>query len=268
MKDDAAKAFELYDRETRLIRALAEPVPVVRTLLIAIIAVYVAFFVLTLVMNATGFDGQMSYGAMIVFGAKLNTHIDNGEWWRLLTCQLIHANLLHLVMNAAALVMVGPIVERLLGPVRFVIVCATAGVMGAVASYLFNDGASVGASGAVFGLFGALVVFALKYRERMPAQFSSNLLSQIAPIIVLNAVIGFTVPRIDNAAHFGGLAGGALAALVLRSRVSEERTSDLGMRVVFVLVALAYVVALAMMVRETVACGGSIPAFNMCYADL
>lgn len=144
-------------------------------------------------------------------GARYTMAVWEGEVWRLLTAVFLHAGLLHLVLNTWALLAVGPAVEAIFGPARMLAIYLTSGVVGNAASTLWGGEASVGASGAIFGLFGALVFFGLRHRERLSRRYWGALL----PTVVGNLVYGFTQPRIDNWAHLGGLAGGFLGSIAV-----------------------------------------------------
>jgi membrane associated rhomboid family serine protease len=144
----------------------------------------------------------------------------DGEYWRLLTVTLVHGGLLHLLMNMYALWIVGPLAEALYGHATFLAIYLITAVGGSVASYLFFANPSVGASGAVFGLFG--LVFAATYFHK-PAlgRQARAMTSQIGVLIVINLIIGFGIggfARIDNAAHIGGLLSGAWLGFVISPR--------------------------------------------------
>ncbi len=138
-----------------------------------------------------------------------------GEYWRLWTVTLLHGDLLHLGFNMYALYLAGMIVERWYGSIRFVVFYLTCAAAGSTASFVFGGGDfSVGASGAVFGLFGVLLTAG---RIHHPVDRDSrNLVPQLAMIIVINIAFGFASGgQIDNAAHIGGLVAGMwLGALV------------------------------------------------------
>ncbi len=142
-----------------------------------------------------------------------------GEYWRLWTVTLLHGNEIHLLFNMYALYLSGRIVERWYGSVNFLVfylVCAAAGSIGSFV--LGGPGVSVGASGAVFGLFG-LLLSAGRIHHPVDKQ-SRALVSQLGMLIVINLLFGFAVPRIDNAAHLGGLAAGLwLGVLIPPTRV-------------------------------------------------
>ncbi|NQD67466.1 rhomboid family intramembrane serine protease [Bacillus haikouensis] len=167
------------------------------------IAVQLAMFVL-LELNGGSKDPQ----TLIEFGAKYNPLIIEGEWWRLVTPIFLHIGMLHLLMNTLALYYLGTAVEKIYGRSRFVFVYMVSGITGSFASYLFTANLSAGASGAIFGCFGALLYFGVLY----PKIFFRTMGTNIIAVILLNLAFGFTIPGIDNAGHLGGLAGGFLAA--------------------------------------------------------
>jgi hypothetical protein len=129
---------------------------------------------------------------------------------------LLHIGPLHLLFNCYALWIVGPQVEKLYGTARFFIIYVVTGVAGVYASYRVHpETISAGASGAIFGLFGALLVFGLKYRKSIPPFFQQAVGRGVIPVIIINLIIGFSIRGIDNSAHIGGLLTGAALAAVL-----------------------------------------------------
>jgi hypothetical protein len=137
-----------------------------------------------------------------------------GEWWRLLTVVLVHGGILHLAFNAYALWIIGPIVESLYGPRRFLIIYLLCALGGSAASYAVSVIPSVGASGAIFGLFGALLVADRVHKPALTRN-ARNLTMQIGGLIAVNLVIGLTMGSFDNAAHIGGLIAGCWLGLVV-----------------------------------------------------
>jgi rhomboid protease GluP len=160
--------------------------------------------------------GSANLSTLIGFGAKSNYEINQGEIWRFITPIFIHIGLLHLFFNSYALWIIGPQVEKLYGGARFLTIYVLTGVAGVAASYWYHPvGPSAGASGAIFGLFGTLFVFVIKYRNSIPASFRTTLGKGVFVTIGINLVIGFMLPMVDTAAHLGGLvAGGLLAAVI------------------------------------------------------
>ena len=156
-----------------------------------------------------------------------------GEYWRLWTVTLLHGSpdpglfatsLLHLGFNMYALYLAGPIVERWYGSVLFLVCYLVCAAGGSVASFAFGgDAPSVGASGAIFGLFGLLLA-ANRFHQPVDRQ-SRFLIQQLGMLVLVNILFGFSIPRIDNAAHLGGLATGLwLGALVAPTRVENLRS--------------------------------------------
>jgi membrane associated rhomboid family serine protease/ribosomal protein L40E len=180
---------------------------------------------------------------LIAYGAKLNSLIDSGQWWRFVAPIFLHTGPLHLLFNMYGLWAIGPYVERLYGSSKFVVIWVVTGIAGVLASYLSvrpamhvssigrfffkaTDVPSVGASGALFGLVGVLFVFGIKFRRELPDGFKRAFGTGMLPIIAINLVIGFLGRGfIDNAAHMGGLAAGALLALVVDYKRSSERSA-------------------------------------------
>jgi rhomboid protease GluP len=155
--------------------------------------------------------GSTNTSTLIKFGAKFNPYIYDGEWWRFITPIFLHIGFLHLTMNTLALYFLGPAVERIFGNIRFLFIYLFAGISGVIASFIFSPNISAGASGAIFGCFGALLYFALIY----PKLFFRTMGPSVITVLVFNLIFGFTVSIVDNAGHLGGLAGGFLAAGIL-----------------------------------------------------
>ncbi|MGY3714301.1 rhomboid family intramembrane serine protease [Sutcliffiella cohnii] len=170
------------------------------------IAVQVIFFLL-LEMNG----GSQNIQTLIDYGAKYNPLIIDGEWWRFFTPIVLHIGLLHLVMNTLALYYIGSAVERIYGSARFLFMYLFAGFTGSVASFIFTPSVSAGASGAIFGCFGALLFVGIV----MPKLFLRTMGMNILVIVGINLSLGFIIPGIDNAGHIGGLVGGFLAASIV-----------------------------------------------------
>src|SRR5215813_1212633 len=168
--------------------------------------------------------GSSNEPTLMAFGVKSNAAIAKGQWWRFVTPIFIHIGLLHLFFNSYALWIVGPQVEKLYGGGRFVILYVLTGVAGVYGSYAYHPNTiSAGASGAIFGLFGVLLAFGIRYRDSIPPFFKRAVGTGVLPVIVINLIIGFTIPEIDNSAHIAGLlAGVALAAIVPFQRPGAE----------------------------------------------
>jgi rhomboid protease GluP len=222
-----------YDPETvRFARAiLTRPATFTFVFLAANVFVF-------LLMHLSG--GTENFDVLRAYGAKYNSLINEGEWWRVVTPVFMHIGWLHLFVNMYSLFILGPYVERLYGSARFVFFWIVTGMAGVAASYfassvggqpgflgrfLFRggDGPSAGASGALFGLVGVLFVFGIKFRHELPEGFKRAFGLGMLPTILLNLAIGYTIPFIDNAAHLGGfLAGAALALFVGYKRPGQK----------------------------------------------
>jgi rhomboid protease GluP len=173
---------------------------------------------LLLVAIAIGFAFQLLSGdAVTQAGANYRPAVMAGEYWRLVTSMFLHGGLLHLAVNAWALYQLGALFEVWMGSSRLLLTYFLTGVAGSLASVMWTNAPSVGASGAIFGLLGALIAFLLRHRERLN-QWGKSLLSQLVGWAAINVFLGFSVPGIDNAAHLGGCAAGFLLGLVLRPR--------------------------------------------------
>ncbi|HZG72151.1 MAG TPA: rhomboid family intramembrane serine protease, partial [Chondromyces sp.] len=170
------------------------------------IAIQVIMFVL---LELRG--GSTNSETLIRFGAKFNPLILEGEWWRLFTPIFLHIGFLHLAMNTLALYYLGTSVERIYGRVRFFFIYIFSGFTGAAASFVMTPNLSAGASGAIFGCFGALLYFGFVN----PKLFFRTMGMNVLVVIAFNLIFGFTVPGIDNAGHIGGLIGGFLATGVV-----------------------------------------------------
>ncbi len=158
-----------------------------------------------LLMTAAG--GSTNTDVLLQFGAKFNPLILEGEWWRFITPVFLHIGLLHLLMNSMALFYLGTAVEQIYGRMRFLWIYLFSGFTGSLLSFLLTPNLSAGASGAIFGLFGALLFFGVT----KPKLFFRTMGMNILVVIGINLAFGFTVPGIDNAGHIGGLLGGFLA---------------------------------------------------------
>ena len=152
-----------------------------------------------------------------LFGIKANDLIDQGQIWRFITPAFLHGSPTHLFVNMLSLHSLGPVTEWTCGRERFMVIYLLAAVFGNVASYLGDDLPSLGASGAIFGLAGALAVYFLRNRSLFGKRFD-NLQVRLWVIIVLNLGSGVVLPQIDEWGHLGGLVGGAAAAFLLGPR--------------------------------------------------
>jgi membrane associated rhomboid family serine protease len=155
--------------------------------------------------------------SLVPYGANVAPLTTNGQWWRLLSATFIHYGVLHLAMNMYVLWGVGQFVERLVGNIGLVVLYLLSGLAGSLASTWWNPAFAVGAgaSGAVLGVYGALLGFMLRQRHVIPTQVLSRLRSGAIIFLGLNLMLGFSVEGIDMAAHLGGLLCGFLCGMAL-----------------------------------------------------
>jgi len=197
--------------------ALQQPRPRASlALLWAIVLVYVVSCLLS------GSVFQPSYPVLELLGAKENSLIAGGAYWRLIAATFLHANLIHIFFNGYALFALGPESERIYGTGRFLVLYFLSGLAGSVASYLLSPAPAVGASGAVFGLIGGLGIFYYLSREAL-GDFGRRQVQGMVAIVMINLLIGFSAGGlIDNWGHLGGLCGGVLAGLALAPRLNVD----------------------------------------------
>jgi rhomboid protease GluP len=171
--------------------------------------------ILLLVAIAAGYVLQLVTGdSLIVLGANYGPAIRGGQYWRPVTSMFLHGGIVHLALNAWALFQIGALLELLVGSSWMLVVYFSTGIAGSLASALFTQQPSVGASGAIFGLLGALIAFLLRRRGALTPQ-GKSILMQLVGWAAINVFFGFSTPGIDNSAHLGGAAAGLLLGAVL-----------------------------------------------------
>jgi rhomboid protease GluP len=162
-------------------------------------------------------------GQVLDEGALIPALVAQGEWWRLLSSMFLHSGAVHLGLNMLSLYFLGSFVEAAFGRGRFLALYLLSGLSGGLA-YLYFGGfnvPAVGASGAIFGLLGGVLGYALR---RGTFSWRNPLIRQLLILLALNLYIGFSVPNISNTAHLGGLAGGfAFGWLVAPSIYSRKK---------------------------------------------
>lgn len=163
-------------------------------------------------------------GAFVDWGANHAPRTTQGEWWRLLTCTFLHADVLHLALNMVVFFYIGRLMERLLGRGGFLVLYVFAGLTGSLASMLVNDALiSVGASGSIFGLFGGILGFIAR-RSRDPiARSVLGPAGRTAAIYMLIELgLGWRSGGVDYGGHLGGFIGGFGMALGLAHALTPE----------------------------------------------
>jgi len=174
---------------------------VTKALIVVIVAIYLITVAQGLGVNQPG--GRL-FGEFALYGPL----VADGDWWRLITAAFLHASLLHIAFNMLALWWIGGPLEQAIGPWRFLAIYAVSGLAGSAGALLASPQAvTVGASGAIFGLFGAMVV--------IQWQTTGSVAGPAMTLILVNLAITFAVPNISWGGHIGGLVGGVLATLAL-----------------------------------------------------
>ena len=160
--------------------------------------------------------GPEDIAVVLAFGANYGPLVRDGDLWRLVTSVFLHGGILHLLLNGYALYFLGRNLEAFYGPWALFVFFLGSGVAGALASALLSNNISVGASGGVFGLLGASLVFAFKHRSILPRRVTTVMGTALIPWVVLNLISGYFVPVVDMNAHWGGLVAGALLAFMVQ----------------------------------------------------
>lgn len=197
--DDINKTNE--KKNSKMEKIFSSKKPIVTYILIALC-------VIMFVISGGGYNTER----LVKYGANYGPFVKNGEIYRLITCIFLHGGLLHLVLNMYSLYVVGPRVEDFFGKWKYLAIYLISGICGSLLSVGLNASVvSIGASGAIFGLFGALIYFGYSYR----GYIGTIVKSQVMPIVIYNLFIGLFIPGIDIWGHIGGLIGGMLSAYML-----------------------------------------------------
>jgi rhomboid protease GluP len=170
-----------------------------------LIAISIIFFILQ---NIT--EWLFGYDLLLLYGAKINQFILQGEIWRFLTPAFLHGSILHLSFNMYAIYSIGPSLERKYGDISFILLYVIGAIFGNVFSFLCSPNISLGASTAIFGLIAAQGVYIYKNRLLLGSA-AKPLLTNVLFMIAVNLFLGLS-PGIDNWGHLGGLVGGFLYA--------------------------------------------------------
>lgn len=164
--------------------------------------------------------------ALFRWGANSASAVQDGQWWRMVTAMFLHGGVLHLALNMYALWEAGLMVTRLFGNRGFLVVYFGAGLAGNALSLHFSgqSGVSVGASGAVFGVAGALLAAVIQHRGKFPMGRSKQMLMSLGLFIFYSLAYGFSRQGIDNAAHVGGLLAGLVTGWLLLEKIDDSAT--------------------------------------------
>lgn len=220
---------EKTEKENEKFNDVFSPKRIIFTNIISLICILMYVIVGIYGNNFFNFDANV----LAKFGANNILLVKNGEIYRLLTCAFLHVGLIHLVVNMYSLRVIGPSVESLIGKGKFVFIYLISAISASLMSLVFVDSniVSVGASGAIFGLMGALLYFGYHYRLYL----NDAIKTQIIPVILFNLIIGFMMPGIDNGAHIGGLIGGYLATMAIGIKNKSEKKDMINGWIVLIL---------------------------------
>ena len=166
---------------------------------------------------------QIFFPSLTALGAVNGTLVRNGQVYRLITSMFMHGSIWHLLCNMYSLYVIGCATENYFGKKKFLLIYLVSGIIGSMFSCIFNTGWSLGASGAIFGLMGALCYFGYYYRLYM----GRALYNEIIPVIVLNLALSIIVSNIDFYAHIGGLIGGVFITMGLGVKNKTDKQSSI-----------------------------------------
>jgi rhomboid protease GluP len=176
----------------------------------ALMFINILAYVIEIILSGNLFD--IDVYTLVFMGAKYNPLIKEGEIYRLITSCFLHGGVIHLFFNMSSLKIIGEEVELVYGKVKYIIIYFLSALGGGLFSFIFNNNSiSVGASGAIFGLLGAMLLFGLINRDKISKGYVKNIVETIG----INILLGFTISVIDNSAHIGGLILGFVTAFIL-----------------------------------------------------
>ena len=224
-KQDAIKAEEIFK--------IKKPV-----ITYALIIINLIMFLAMYIFGNGSEDGL----TLILFGAN-NRALVLGyhQYFRLITSAFLHIGIMHLLFNMYALYVIGSQIENFFGKVKYILIYLGSAVFASILSICFSDSISAGASGAIFGLLGAMLYFGYHYRLYL----GNTIKSQIIPIIVINLIFGFVMNGIDNAAHIGGLIGGVLFAMISGVKYKSSKSE----RINGVILTIIYTIFLLILIK-------------------
>jgi membrane associated rhomboid family serine protease len=207
------------------LRALFRRLSFVDVVTVACIALYVLSLIIDprAPLGATGLMNLLpaSNAALRDLGATGAGPWHAGQWWTLFTAIYLHGNVLHILFNVLWIRQLGPAVDELYGSSRLVVIFTVAGAVGFLASDLFVYNLTVGASGSIFGLLGALVAFG----QKRGGAFGTMVLRQYGQWALVLFVFGFLMQAVNNVAHAGGFVGGYLTGWLLTYAEHRSETA-------------------------------------------
>ncbi len=251
---------------------LDAPTPGTKVLMAVNTVFWVCAFVAGLyLVDYKGFDEpNLPAPDILVFttGLKINSFILKGDWWRLVSSMWVHLGFMHLAFNVYGLFIIAPLIEKFYETRRMFFIYIASGLVGSLASFYFVEAPSGGASGALYGLVGAMIVFGYKYRRDLPPELGKKLSSGMLPWVLFNIAIGFfdAVP-FDNGAHIGGFVSGMILAFIIPARLEPGSTfSNTAFSILALLFVALNLVVFGLWFLEIQNCLSSMSSFKTCYS--
>jgi rhomboid protease GluP len=216
-----AKHPNLFGLGSYINKMFGQQIDILSLIPTACIALYVLSLVLDLGAALTargGIFGMLSPGSRPLILLGMTGY--GAAWWTNLTAIYLHGSLLHILFNFMWIRQLGPEVGNLYGPARFFIIFTAGGVLGFVLSNLLSGAPTIGASGAIFGLLAALIVYGRNHRGSLSAMMTR----QVWQWAIFMFIFGFMMSGVNNMAHLGGFIGGWIASQVLVSGAAYQET--------------------------------------------
>jgi membrane associated rhomboid family serine protease/Flp pilus assembly protein TadD len=179
---------------------------------------------------------------IVRWGANFGPYTLDHQWWRLLTCMFLHIGIVHLLLNMWALLNVGPLAEAVYGRLNFLLMYFICGLSGSLASLLWNPAVtSAGASGAIFGIIGALIATLYFDKVRIPRHISRPILTSLVASAISVLAYGYFKTGIDNGAHIGGLVSGLILGTIIGRQLEHTEQARRFQQIVFAISAVVLV---------------------------
>ncbi len=180
----------------------------------SLIGINIVLYIISAALSQNIADMDMQ--TLVDMGALFGPYVVlKGEWWRLFTAMFLHGGMTHILMNMFSLYLIGRGVEMYFEKKAYLSIYLFSGLLGGLASlYMHPQSVGIGASGAIFGVFGALAGFFLAHRDQIATQ-SKAFMKDFGIVLGLNLVLGLSIPSIDVSAHIGGLIVGVLGGFII-----------------------------------------------------
>lgn len=197
-----------------------------------LIAVNVIIFMLMYIFGKGSYDTN----TLIRFGANYIPYTKSGDYYRIITSAFLHIGEFHLLFNMYALYIIGREIEQFYGRIKYILIYFFSAIMGSLFTLTLSaeNTVAAGASGAIFGLFGAMLYFGFTYR----GYIGKTIINQTLPVVLINLFIGLTTPGIGNAAHIGGLIGGYMLSMGLGANIEETKASKINGMIISIILTI------------------------------